>query len=426
MARMVAHWIALGALVGVAAGVASALFLSLLDLATEVREAHRVIVYALPLAGLVIGVLDERFGRPIRGGTSLILDTVQNGGPQLPVRMAPMVLVGTILTHLFGGSAGREGTAVQMGASLADLIAHRFTVTPRVRMQLLAAGMAGGFGSVFGTPMAGAMFGMEVICIGRREYSAIVPAVISAFVGDLVTRLLGPAHVSYPVVARLELTVLVLGKWLLLAAAVALVTVAFIELTSLIKRALEARVRWLAVRMFIGGGTIVALWVALGTDAYLGLGIPTILRAFTDPALPWDSFAWKLVFTAVTIGAGFLGGEVTPLFFVGAALGNLMGRWLGLPIELAAGVGMAAVFGAAANTPIALSLMAVELLGFYSLPHVAIVCVAAYLMTGMSSIYPGQRFARSKLIGRRFDPPRRVIRSAEPDGSGPPRGHETG
>ncbi|HSP80356.1 MAG TPA: chloride channel protein, partial [Myxococcaceae bacterium] len=166
-ARSFFQWLLLGALVGLVAGLASALFLYLLEEATEWRKAHTVIVFTLPVAGLVLGWVYDRWGKPIRGGNNLVIDTLHEGSAQSPVRMAPMVLLGTVLTHLFGGSAGREGTAVQMGASLADEVAHRLRVPAATRRELLAAGIAGGFGSVFGTPIAGAVFGLEVVVIGR-------------------------------------------------------------------------------------------------------------------------------------------------------------------------------------------------------------------------------------------------------------------
>jgi H+/Cl- antiporter ClcA len=307
-----------------------------------------------------------------------------------------MVLVGTVLTHLFGGSAGREGTAVQMGGSLADAVAHRFRVGPDTRRELLAAGIAGGFGSVFGTPVAGAVFGLEVVVVGRLGYEALVPALVASVVGDLVTRGLGISHTVYPVPAALPLTAWVLAKWLVFAVAVALVAVAFVEGTHRLKALAEKRVPWLPLRMALGGVAVVGLWQLSGTGEYLGLGVPGILRAFEDPALPVSAFAWKLVFTVVTLGAGFLGGEVTPLFFIGASLGNVLARLLGLPVDLGAAVGLAALFAAAANTPLALSLMAVELVGASVLPHVAIVATVAYLLTGHRGIYPAQRIGRLK------------------------------
>ncbi len=391
--RAFPQWALLGVAVGVLSGVAAAVFLNLLERATAFRNAHDTIVYTLPLAGLVIGAIYAKWGLKILGGNNLVIDTVHEDSPEIPVRMAPMVLVGTVLTHLFGGSAGREGTAVQMGASLADYVSHRFRVSADTRRELLAAGIAGGFGAVFGTPVAGTLFGLEVVVAGRMSYEALVPALIAALVGDWVTRGLGIVHTVYPQPAFLGLTPLVVGKWILFALAVALVSTLFVELTHLLKTRLANALPSLPLRMAIGGALVVLLWKAVGTDDYLGLGVPTILRSFSDPHLPSTAFLLKLIFTAVTLSAGFLGGEVTPLFFVGAALGNALGPLLGLPLDLAAGVGLTAMFAAAANTPLALSVMAIELLGTNVLPHVVIVAVLAYLFAGHRGIYPAQRIA---------------------------------
>ena len=395
------QWLTLGTLVGGICGGASALFLWLLERATAFRTEHELVIYTLPLAGLVIGWLYERFGGPISAGSNLIIDTVHDEGPELPVRMAPLVLIGTVLTHVFGGSAGREGTAVQMGASLTDWVSHRLRVGKDVRRQLLAAGVAGGFGSVFGTPIAGAVFGLEFVVLGRIEYDALVPALVASVVGDLTTRALGIVHTHYPPATNVPLTPLLCLKWLVFAVAVALVTTAFIELTHFIKKRGERHVPRLPLRMFLGGLVVVGLWRLVGTSDYLGLGVPMIVRAFEDPTVPVYAFALKLVFTAVTLGAGYLGGEVTPLFFVGATLGSALARLLGIPLALGAGVGLAAVFAASANTPLALSIMAMELLGAPVFPHVVIVCVVAYLLTGHRSIYPAQRLLNGKGGGRR-------------------------
>ena len=387
------QWLGLGALVGVLCGTASAAFLWLLDRATEFRSGHELIVYALPLAGLVLGWVVDRFGQTTRAGNNLVIDTIHDDGPEIPLRMAPLVLVGTVLTHLFGGSAGREGTAVQMGASLTDWLSHRLHVARPVRRQLLAAGVAGGFGSVFGTPVAGTVFGLEFVVRGRLEYHALVPALVASVIGDLTTRSLGIVHTPYPAVPHVPLTPVLLLEWLAFAAAIAVVAIAFIELTHAIKKQGERHVPWLPARMFLGGLAVVALWRLVGTSDYLGLGVPTIERAFVDPHLPVEAFALKLLFTAVTLGAGFLGGEVTPLFFIGSTLGNVLARMMGIPLELGAAVGLAALFAAAANTPLALSIMAVELFGANVLPHALLVCVIAYLLSGQTSIYPAQRLA---------------------------------
>ncbi|MFO0660802.1 MAG: chloride channel protein [Polyangiaceae bacterium] len=213
VAKAVVSWVGLGLIVGSICGSASALFLHLLDLATHTREQHEWLVYLLPVSGLVVGALYERFGTPIRAGNNLIIDTIHDDGPPIPIRMAPMVLLGTVLTHLFGGSAGREGTAVQMGASLADTLSHRVGLSPSLRKQLLAAGVAGGFGSVFGTPIAGTIFGLEFVVLGKIEYDALLPALVAATVGDMTTRAWGIGHTEYPSPAPLSLSPWLLAKW---------------------------------------------------------------------------------------------------------------------------------------------------------------------------------------------------------------------
>jgi H+/Cl- antiporter ClcA len=215
-------------------------------------------------------------------------------------------------------------------------------------------------------------------------------------VGDQVTRGLGIVHTPYPVVPFTPLSWVLAAKLLLIGAAMAAVTIAFVELTHFLKRRGERHLPRLPLRMMAGGAVVVVLWKLWGTSDYLGLGVPTIVRAFADPQLPPYAFAAKLLFTAVTLGSGFLGGEVTPLFFIGATLGSTLAHLLGLPLALGAAAGLAAVFGAAANTPLALSVMVVELVGSAALPHVAVVTVTAYLLSGHRGIYPSQRLTRRK------------------------------
>lgn len=416
------QWIGLGAVVGVFCGAASALFLFLLEEVTAYRTGHELIVYFLPLAGLVIGVLYARFGESIKAGNNLVIDTIHDEGPEIPLRMLPMVLVGTVLTHLFGGSAGREGTAVQMGASLSDFVSHRARLSRELRVQLLAAGVAGGFGSVFGTPIAGAVFGLEFVVLGRIEYRALVPALVASVVGDMTTRALGIGHTAYPAAPHVAISPLLCLQWLVFAVAIAVTSIVFIELTHFLRRQGERRVKHLGVRMAIGGVVIVLLWKVIGTSDYLGLGVPMIVSSFSDGGVVEWAFAMKLLFTAITLGAGFLGGEVTPLFFIGAALGGVLAPVLGIPAELGAGVGLAAVFASASNTPLALSIMAVELLGANVLPHVMIVCVVAYLITGHRSIYPAQRVVHGKGGGGSGTPRRLRDLGAPPTPSeAPPR-----
>jgi H+/Cl- antiporter ClcA len=277
-----------------------------------------------------------------------------------------------------------------------------------LRRQLLAAGVAGGFGSVFGTPIAGTVFGLEFVVLGHIEYDALVPALVGAVVGDQVTRGCGIVHTVYPTLAATPLTPLLAVKWLAVAVAVAVASTVFIELTHFLKRRGEPL--HLAWRMALGGAIVVGLWQLVGTSDYLGLGVPGIVHAFDAPT-PAYVFALKLLFTAITLGAGFLGGEVTPLFFIGATLGAALAPVLGIPQPLAAGVCLAAVFGAASNTPLALSIMAVELLGVNALPHVAIVCVISYVLAGRRSIYTAQRDRVTRL---RLGDPGNSARAGEP------------
>ena len=401
------QWVALGTIVGVAVGIASAAFLWLLDAATTYRQTHEAIVFALPLAGLAMGFVLHRWGGPVRGGNNLVIDTVHEGSERIPLSVAPWILGGTVVTHLFGGSGGREGAAVQMGAALAEEVSHRLRLRPETRTQLLAAGIAGGFGAVFGTPIAGTIFGLEMVHLGKIEYRSLVPSLVAAVAGDFTVRTIGIRHEAFPHVPALAVDPLLLAKWAFVGIVVAMVAIAFVETTHGIRGLLEQRLSRLPLRMFFGGLAVVGLWQLFGTSDFLGLGTPVMMDAFSGPSA-WYAFALKLLFTAVTLGAGFLGGEVTPLFFIGATLGSALAGPLGLPLALTTGVCMAAMFAAASNTPLALSIMAVELLGANAMPHVVIVCVVAYLMTGSRSIYPSQRLLREKCGTAEFDRPVRL------------------
>jgi H+/Cl- antiporter ClcA len=394
--KLLLLWVLVGGGLGGVTGATSAAFLLLLEHATHLRVIHPWLVYLLPVAGLSLGAIYQRLGHSIQGGSNLIIDALHAGGPKIPVRMAPMVLLGTLATHLFGGSAGREGAAVQMGASLADGLASLFRQGPTMRPYFLAAGVAGGFGSVFGTPIAGTLFALEFVVLGRLSYAALWPALVASLVGDQVTRCLGVRHTVFPTVAHLDLSILTFAKWLVFAFAAAATATVFIELTHFLKKAGESHLRSLPLRMALGGACVAVAWQLCGTAAYLGLGVPEISRAFVDPTLPPYAFVLKLVFTVLTLSAGFLGGEVTPLFFIGAALGNCLAHTLNVPLSLGAGLTMVAVFGCAANTPLSMAIMAVELMGLSMLPHAMVVCVTAYFLIGHRSLYPAQRMQHDK------------------------------
>lgn len=396
------RWLLIAAIAGVLAGSASALLLASLSWATEVRESHKWIIALLPLAGLAVGCLYKYYGSTVEAGNNLIIDEVHNPKAVIPVRMTPLVLLGTAITHLFGGSAGREGTAIQTGASLADQLTKLFKLQPRDRRILLMAGISAGFGSVFGTPLSGAVFGIEVLAIGRMGYEAIFPCFVAAYIGDFTTHAWGIRHPLYPVTSVPEFSTIGLLSSIVAGIAFGLVGMLFAKSTHAISGWCKQKISWAPLRPFFGGIVVALAVFAVGTTKYIGLGIPTILAAFSTKLPPYD-FAAKFAFTTVTLGTGFKGGEVTPLFYIGATLGNALSRILPLPSSLLAGMGFVAVFAGAANTPIASTLMAVELFGPQVGGFAAIACVVSYLFSGHAGIYKSQRVGRSKLASRFYE-----------------------
>jgi len=388
------RWLLLGGLVGALAGSASALFLVSLDWVTRWRELHSWALMLLPVAGLVIGLAYHYFGDRAGRGNNLILEEIHAPRTPIPLRLVPLVLGGTLLTHLFGGSAGREGTAVQMGGALADQLTRLLRLRPRDRRLLLIAGMSAGFASVFGTPLAGAVFGLEVFLLGSIRYDALLPAFLAAISADFVTRAWGVGHAAYPPLAALPLTPLAVGGTLLVGVLAGLTARSFATLTHWISRQF-ARIRYAPLRPVVGGALVVAIVLALGTTRYVGLGVPVILEAFQAPLGPQD-FAWKLALTALTLGCGFKGGEVTPLFFIGAALGSALAAVLPLPVALLAALGFVAVFAGAANTPLACTLLGLELFGTPAGVYLALACVVAYLFSGHRGIYSAQIIGQAK------------------------------
>ncbi|MCW3465696.1 voltage-gated chloride channel family protein [Chitinophaga nivalis] len=414
VARQLLRWTLLVLPVALAAGSLVALFLWLLEWATQFRWAHSWLLYGLPFAGIGIYWLYRLAGRNAEKGNNLIMEEIHQPGGGVPARMAPLVLLTTIITHLFGGSAGREGTAVQIGGSIAGWIARKLGLTPKDTRILLMTGIAAGFGAVFGTPVTGAVFALEVLAIGVMRYDALVPCLIAAVLADWVCSAWGITHTHYSIhytgkavmeywpFVHLDLWLLV--KVILGGVAFGLSSFLFSTLMHRIKHHANAYIKipWLVP--FAGGLLIIGLTFVAGTTDYLGLGVHSaspdgisIVAAFDagHAINPW-SWLWKLVFTAITLGMGFKGGEVTPLFFIGATLGHTLAVLLGAPVDLFAGLGFVAVFAGATNTPIACTLMGIELFGADHTLYLAVACFTAYYFSGHTGIYGAQRLGVPK------------------------------
>ena len=397
-------WLAIAALMSCAIGSVCAWFLIALEWATRTREAMPWLLYCLPIGGILVAGVYHYFGKSAEGGSNLIVDEIHEPGAGVPSRMAPLIFFGTVLTHLVGGSAGREGTAVQMGGSLASLFAKALKVGPEDRRTALMAGIAGGFGAVFGTPLAGAVFAMEVLAFGSLRYDSILPCLIASLISDRVTRAWGVHHADYHLrsIASAGGGGFVLVKVAIAGICFGLASAFFAELAHGTQRLFQ-RIRQPLLRPVAGAAAVIALTHALGTREFLGLGVwssvpgnVTILSSFNaDGAHAW-SWWWKSLFTAITLGSGFKGGEVTPLFYIGSTLGNALSSLLSEPASLFAALGFVAVFAGATNTPLACTIMGVELFGAEHVVPLAVACFVSYLFSGHSGIYLSQRVGAPK------------------------------
>ncbi len=413
LAVYLGKWLLLAGVLGLLVGSACALFLWSLDLVTSIRFENPWLLWGLPIAGAVVGAMYWLLGQSVEAGNNLIVDEIHEPGGGVPLRMAPLVLIGTVITHLFGGSAGREGTAVQMGGSLASGLARLVPgLTRDDTKTLLMAGIASGFAGVFGTPVAGMIFALEVLAIGRMNYAAIFPCLVAAIAGDQACVAWGIGHTHYRVASLLALDsdshlaafdARLMTMTVVAGIAFGLTSVLFTKTAHGVSRLSKRYIAWPVARPIVGGLLVIGLVHAFGLSDYLGLGVSsphaddvTIVSSFQPGGAQTWSWVWKIVLSAITLGSGFKGGEVTPLFFIGATLGNTLAVLLGAPVDLFAALGFVSVFAGATNTPLACIVMSIELFGGEHLLYFAVSCLIAYLFSGNTGIYLSQRTGTAK------------------------------
>lgn len=368
------------------AGLAASIFLHALKLVTDIRIQMPELVYGLPFAGILIGFAYHRYGKEIMPGTDLIIDQIHEPKKTIPFRMAPLILFSTLLTHLFGGSAGREGTVVQISASLSDQLSRFFNLGSAARRALLISGTGAGFGAALGAPWAGFFFGMEILRVKRFKIIALVECLIAAWIAYSITNLLHAPHTGFPKILDFSMnwnTVLWTGA---LSISLAMLCFIFISLTHWIERVQNRFVKTPYIRPFVGGLTLVFIFKFFSLENFEGLGLDTILKSFESP-LPALTSLIKLGVTAITLGSGFKGGEFIPLVFIGATTGNLLSQFShSLPILLPA-LGCVALFGAASKTPLSCSVLAIELFGWKIAPLAFLTCYLSFFLSGKKGIY---------------------------------------
>ncbi len=406
-----AKWVFWGSVIGVIVGSASTILINFNDYLTKVRDKNPILLFLLPLGGIIIGYIYMNYGKGSRKGNDLILEHIHHGQDEIPLRMGPIVYICTFITHLFGGSSGREGAAIQMGASISEGLNRLFKIDKIDRRILIISGVSGGFGSAFGTPIAGTLFGMEAIVIGKTRYEAFIPCFVASFVGHYTATALGITHEHFIIKSIPEINTINLMKVIGLSIIFGFVSILYSQLRHAVKRFSDKYMKNLMLRAFVGGTVIIALTLIIGSRDYLGRGLPMVEKAFKGNVPPF-AFLGKLVFTAVTIGTGFRGGEVIPLFFMGATLGNALSSAAGLPPSFLAAIGMIAIFSGATNTPISAFILSLEMFEAKGITYFFMACLISFIFSGHHGIYASQKLyePKSRLLNL---PPGKTIKAIE-------------
>lgn len=390
-----AKWLVLAVVAGCITGPLGAAFGLALNWANATRAAQGWLLYLLPVGGLVIVFLYRRFDPQGGGSTNQVFVAVRER-KVLTLRTAPLIFFSTVTTHLLGGSSGREGAALLLGGSVSGQLGRRLHLNRHDCRQMTMCGMAGAFSAIFGTPLAATVFTLEVVDVGSMQYAALLPCLVSALVGVWISRTMGLAPTAFALEESVQTDPLTMARVILLGLLLAGLSILFCELLHATPKLYARFFPNPYLRVVAGGVLIILLTKVLGTTDYNGAGSAVIAAAMAGQALPW-AFACKMLFTALTLGAGFKGGEIVPIFFTGATFGCVAAPLLGLPAPLGAALGMVALFCGCTNSPLASICLGLEVFGGQCLPLFALVCAVSYMLSSYFSLYHEQHFLHSKL-----------------------------
>ena len=396
--KNISIYVLLAVVVGIIVGAIDALFGRVLLFITDFRTEHyKILLPFLPIAGLLITYMYNKCSKESLKGMSLVLETTQEKREGIPKALIPLVMIGTWITHLFGGSAGREGVAVQIGATLSHNISKKLNL-PNNGKVMAIVGMSAGFGGLFQTPLAALFFAIEVITVGVLEYEALLPAFVGAYVASTTSHLLGLEKFFVNINDTIPIDEKAVVKIIILGIAFGLAGKAFSYSLSKLKVFIGNKFKNPYVRIGVVSIPLaVLLFIVLG-GRYCGLGTNIINNCFNDGTVYSYDFILKIAFTVITLSIGFQGGEVTPLFAIGASLGYVLGGVMGLNPVVTASLGYAAVFGSATNTLIAPMLIGLEVFGSQNMTMFVVVCIIAYVLNGNKSIYSAQEIFKGRLV----------------------------